>query len=252
MNHNITIDSLYKEDRGAVRKELLNYTNDYDVVDDLEAETFLVAVRDISNWNPKRATLLTWVVNIAKQVGVDHLRREDADKRAYEVLSGCIDDVQDEGYAVEYYDRTDLSLELADQSWNLDPAREAEAEDAWGAALSEMPHTMAAILQMRRDGYSNPEIAETLDKSEGYVRKLVSESRKFFDEGNNSQFNTDNKLCERDAKPTEGRLAEQADVERAQRDRFARRDSAFVKRQIRMDNLDAFLSQWKDMYDGTS
>jgi hypothetical protein len=36
------------------------------------------------------------------------------------------------------------------------------------------------------------------------------------------------------------------------RDRFARRDSAFVKRQIRMDNLDAFLSQWKDMYDGTS
>jgi IS30 family transposase len=102
---------------------------------------------------------------------------------------------------------------------------------------------------MRRDGYSNPEIAETLDKSEGYVRKLVSESRKFFDEGNNSQFNATNSVySEREQRPVE-RFATQAELERAVSQRFARRDHAFVARQARLRNPDATLAEWKEMYD---
>ena len=60
------IERIYREDRNAVRKELLNYTNDYDEVDDLTQQTFLVAVRDFEHWNEKKSSLLTWIVNIAK------------------------------------------------------------------------------------------------------------------------------------------------------------------------------------------
>lgn len=239
----------YREDRVAVRDELLNSTNDYDVVDDLMQEAFTIAWRDLNRYDPNQSSLLTWVVNIAKQVGVDYMRREAADKRANEVLEVYMESDTDEyGEAIPYYDRGYASAYIAEASAALDPALLIEAEDSYAEALHRMPDQMAAVVQMRREGMTNPLIAKELGVSEKRVRNLVHESRDYFRD--NPEFNTDNSVCERDGEPLAraARLS-QSDVERAQLKRFARRDSAFVMRQIRMRHPDLTPSEWKILYE---
>ena len=238
----------YAEDTMAVRDILLQHESDYDVVDDLMQETFTEAWEHLDEWDG-RATFLTWVCAIAKNVLGHHMERVTADKRQYEVLEVYMPhEVNEELMDVPYYDRVHESTYVVEASAALDPALLIEAEDSYAEALHRMPDQMAAVVQMRREGMTNPLIAKELGVSEKRVRNLVHESRDYFRD--NPEFNRTNMLCERDGEPLAraARLS-QSDVERAQRERFARRDSAFVKRQIRLRHPDLTPSEWKILYE---
>src|SRR5210317_2252199 len=101
----------YDNNRGAVRDTLLDYENDYDLIDDLTHDTFMEAWDHLGGWDGK-SEFVTWLCGIAKNVGRRHVEKVTAQKRQGEVLECYIEHEADaEGYATPYYDRTDLSGE---------------------------------------------------------------------------------------------------------------------------------------------
>lgn len=230
----------------AIRKILKEYEESWDVIDDLEQEVYLRALQS----DPPAGDIkdVTWMCAIAKNVGRMHVRAAHADKRANEVGEVYIEgDFDEGGYMTPYYDRGDLSADLSDRQELLDPYYEYEAEQALDARLSAMPDRMADVVMRRLAGLSNPEIAEQLGVAEKTVRNLVHESSKYFRD--NSEVTATNSVySERNERPVE-RFASQADVERAVRERFARRDSAFRKRQVRLAHPDASTAEWRELYE---
>lgn len=237
----------YSEDRNAVREILLKMESDYDLVDDLMQDTFERAWDKLDQWD-HRSSFLTWVCTIANNVGVDHVRRTQAEKRANEVLEVYLPtDIDAEFMNVPYYDRFQGSTYVEEVTGAQDPALHHEAEVMFYDAVEAMPPKMAMAVMMRRDGISNPEIARELECSEKTVRNLITESRQYFRD--NQQFNTSNTVSERDEEPLAraARLS-QSEVERAAKDRFEKRDSAFEKRRIRREHPDATTREWKELY----
>lgn len=175
----ILYERTYREDRNAVRDILLKYESDYDVVDDLTQEVFLRVWQSLEKWD-KKSKFLTWVCAIARQVGIDHVRAQHADKRSHEVLEVYVEPEHSDGAPVPYYDRTDLSLYVQAEADHLDPYYEYEAHQGPDLAMEAMPPKMAMAVGMRRDGIPNPEIARELGVSEKTVRNLLTESRKYF------------------------------------------------------------------------
>lgn len=236
-----------REHGNAIRKTLKEFEDSWDIIDDLEQDVYLAALE--SDFDEK-SKLVTWLCAIAKNVGRMHVRAASAEKRAREVGEVYIEGDYDEaGYATPYYDRGDLSLELAERQELLDPYYQYEAEQAAEYAFDKLPGAARYPMRLRAEGYSNAEIAEMLDLSVSYVENLISRARKLLRDGENLEVNATNNICERDVAPVE-RYATQADVERACAERFGRRDSAFCKRRVRQANPDATLAEWKEAYDG--
>ena len=235
----------HRDDIMAVREVLMKYESDFDLVDDLTQETFAQVWDNLDAWR-EEATFLTWVCSIAYKVGADWQRRQSADKRRHEVLECYIEQPEGGEYSA-YYDRGDLSMDVAESSAAQDPLLQMEAEEAYARAVQAMPPTMAMAVAMRRDGIHNPEIARELGVSEKTVRNLVSESHKYFRD--NSQVIAANVVSERDGEPLAraARLS-QSDVERAAQDRFEQRCAAFEKRRIRELHPACSMAEWKEMY----
>jgi RNA polymerase sigma factor (sigma-70 family) len=230
----------------AIRKILNEYEDSWDVIDDLEQDVYVEALQSEFD---EASKLVTWLCAIAKNVGRMHVRELAAQKRANEVLESHIEGgLDEEGYATPYYDRTDLSTEYAEACEHLDPYYQYEAEQSAEYAYAQLPGAARHPMRLRAEGYTNPEIAGMLGLSEGYVRKLISRARSLLTDGNNREVNaTNNILGERDERPVE-RFASQADVERAARERFRRRESAILKSAVRHANPDATVAQWKELY----
>jgi RNA polymerase sigma factor (sigma-70 family) len=244
----------YKSDRNAVRKMLLKYEDDYDLVDDLTQDTYIRALEHLDQWD-EEATFLTWLVTIAENIAKDHVRKQTAEKRANEVLSNSItpayasEEDEDAGHAIPWHDRTDLSRELAHECAMQDPYYAYEAEQSAEYAFAKLPGAARQPMRLRAEGFTNPEIAEMLGLSVSYVENLISRARKLLADGENREAITSNSVySERKQRPVE-RFATQAELERAVARRFARRNFAFVARQARMRNPDATLAEWKETYD---
>jgi RNA polymerase sigma factor (sigma-70 family) len=190
------VEALCRKDSHAIRDMLRNYEADWLIVDDLEQD---VLVRALESEYDNKSKPLTWIVAIARNVGRQHVRSGMRDKRHNEVLesglSGIVDDV---GNSVEYYDRTDLSRFTEESTGNLDPVLDIEAEDAWNEALSRLPPRTADCLRLRREGYSNPDIAAHLHVSLSVVENHISSGRNYLASCyENSEFTATNKAYER-------------------------------------------------------
>jgi len=231
----------------ALRDRLLEYEDDYDVVDDLVMDVAARAAETAHQFEARNdANIKTWLYTVADTVGKNHVRSTQRDKRKYEMLEVYMPGEDDEGFNVPYYDQTQVSTYAEENTANLDPLLEVEAEDTYADALSRMPKKMAAVVQLRREGTSNSLIAEELSVKEKTVRNLVHESSNYFRD--NHEVTVSNRLSERDEGNALRRPRSCADVERAQRERFFRRDSALRKRNVRMASPEASTAEWKEQY----
>lgn len=233
----------------AVRETLSKYEKDWDIVDDLMYDTFIRAAENVDSYEGRNeAKMSTWLLALATNVGKNHVESTQADKRKNEVLAVHMSSDDDDGYDVPYYEQAGGSTYVAEASAALDPALVVEAEDAYSDALSRMPDKVAAVTRLRREGASNSLIAQDLSITEKTVRNLVHESSKYFRD--NCEVILSNRLSERDEGNALRRPRSCADVERAQRNRFLRRDSALRKRAVRFAHPDAPASEWRKMYEG--
>jgi RNA polymerase sigma factor (sigma-70 family) len=235
---------MYTEYGKAIKKVLYEYESDHDTIEDLFHDTFARALDAFKGFNGD-STIGTWLVHVAESVGKDHVKAMQADKRKNEVLECYLDPSTDEDgeFEVPYYDSTHTSTYVRESTENLDPLAEVEAEDVYEAAMGTLSPQQKAIVRLRREGYSNPEIAERLSSTEANVRYQVSSAaRKMQEFTNNQQFISSNGISERNT--GELRLLSQSEVERAQRQRVR----AGLYRAVRKLTPHATLSEWKGMY----
>lgn len=162
----------YNDDQRAVAaviQEVVKGHIDFDELDDLVQEAYTKAYEQLDGYDPNKASFLTWLCNVAKSVTVDYIKGREAQKRpdlVYDHQLGVDDD------GVVGYD--DLAHDPSD-----DPANLIEALDAWEYGLSQMPDQMRQCVELRGEGYSNQEIAEQLDTTDGNVRYQISASREY-------------------------------------------------------------------------
>jgi len=231
----------------AVRDTLSRYEKDWDIVDDLMYDTFIRAAENVDQYEGRNeAKMSTWLLTLATNVGKNHVESTQADKRKNEVLAVHMSSDDDDGYDVPYYEQAGGSTYVAEASAVLDPALVVEAEDTYADALSRMPPRMAAVVQLRREGASNSLIAQDLGIADQTVRAYLTRSSDYLI--NNRDFILSNRLSERDEGNALRRPRSCADVERAQRERFFRRDSALRKRAVRMASPEASTAEWKEQY----
>lgn len=176
------LGTLFRKDRVAIRKIILEYQSDFDEVDDWMMDVFLRAVEKIDSFRGD-SSLLTWVCGIAKSVCVDHIRVIQADKRPELILAASLDScVDEEGSGIDYYDRALHCTDLMQLCAALDPAVVCEAHDALAMAVSDMPERMAEAVVLRYEGLPSAEIAElmgctvsTVDNQIALGKQIITE-----------------------------------------------------------------------------
>lgn len=67
---------IYKKYSGTVKKYVMSLGADYDLSDDVTADTFLKALKNINRFD-ESCNMLTWLCTIAKRTYLDHLKKKD-------------------------------------------------------------------------------------------------------------------------------------------------------------------------------
>lgn len=163
----LDIEKMYKKHKNAVRGVILPYELQYEVVDELMQETYCRALEAMDTFKGDSEPL-TWLCGIAKNVARNHIRGV---MRSVDLVS----EAEFVGGDVESYADTLNASDPKD-----DPAVSILAYDYYDNALALMPSNMAECVQLRHEGYTNPEIAEAVGLSASRVSAYISESRDYF------------------------------------------------------------------------
>lgn len=67
---------IYKKYSGTVKKYIISLGADYNLSDDITADTFLKALKNIEKFD-ERYNMLTWLCTIARNTYFDYLKRKD-------------------------------------------------------------------------------------------------------------------------------------------------------------------------------
>lgn len=67
---------IYKKYSGTVEKYIISLGADYNLSDDITADTFLKALKNIEKFD-ERYNMLTWLCTIARKTYFDYLKRKD-------------------------------------------------------------------------------------------------------------------------------------------------------------------------------
>lgn len=143
------LDALYAEYAPTVLGYLINTLRDRGAAEDVHQHVFLEVWQRAPDYDPERATLLTWIMTIARSRAIDELRRRVPEPR----------------------DPLVSELSLAEDP---DPELSPDAlVERWRIAhlLSRLRSDEADILRMRfYEGLSQSQIAERIDVPLGTVK----------------------------------------------------------------------------------
>jgi RNA polymerase sigma-70 factor, ECF subfamily len=153
---------LYQRYKGAVFGYLYRMSGSADEAEELTQETFYQAILSLHRFRGE-AAVLTWLLKVARNVYLKHLRRQ----RREPLLA---------------YPEAGASADRADQTDPAPGPAEAlvlQAERAQVArALAALPEQYRTALILREvQGLSHAEIAAVLEKTEPTVRVLVHRAR---------------------------------------------------------------------------
>ncbi len=82
-----------------LRSWLIKLTSDRDLAEELSQEAFLQAWRRAKTFDPKKAKASTWLFTIARNLFVDHKRRQKVEQKHAEKLAGG--DIQDVDFGLD-------------------------------------------------------------------------------------------------------------------------------------------------------
>ena len=143
---------------------LLKRTGNYDVASELCQNTFLKCYDRVAHYDPKVATVYTWVFTIARNTLIDHFRKKQSES---------VDDLSD--------------VPASDTTSDPTAATEARMDGEYVAKLLEnLPETEADIITLRAiEEMPYEDIAAIVDKSEAATRQIYSRALKKLREINN-------------------------------------------------------------------
>ncbi len=155
-----TLDQIYDEYAPTVLGYLINTVGDRGMAEDVHQQVFLEVWQRAPDYDPERASVMTWIMTIARSRAVDELRRRRPEPRN-----------PNEGF------------ELVEDS---DPEHSPDAlVERWRIAhlLSRLRPEEAELLRMRfYEGFSQSEIAQRTEIPLGTVKmRMVGALRRLRD-----------------------------------------------------------------------
>ena len=143
----LTVEELYAEYDKKVYGYVYQRLNDYAVAEDITSDVFAKIVEKISTFDPERASYLTWIFTITKNMVISYYRR----KRDTE-------DIEE--------------LQIADEKEDLlDAAIMKESSGVLAEALKDLPEKHRDIMIARYYyDYSFKQIGDMLDMTEAHAR----------------------------------------------------------------------------------
>ena len=157
-----TLEKMYDEYAPTVLGYLINVLRDRGVAEDVHQQVFLEVWQRVPSYDPKRASVLTWIMTIARSRAIDELRRrvpEPRDPGKPDVI-GLVQDHDPEG-----------SPDALVERWRV------------AHLLSKLRPEERELLRMRFfEGLSQSEIAERTDIPLGTVKmRMVGALRRLRD-----------------------------------------------------------------------
>jgi len=140
---------LYERHAMSIYRYCFNQTRDEDAANDLTAQIFVRAIDRLHQYRPRPgATFRSWLFAIARNIVVDHWRRE----RRSQPLDGVLDDLEAREPGPE---------EIAVHRTQMDDLR---------AALARLPDRYRDIVHLRLAGLTTSEIADALGMTESATK----------------------------------------------------------------------------------
>lgn len=143
---------------------VLRMTNQTDNTDDLVQETFLRVWRNAGSFSEQRASVSTWLLSIARNLCIDHHRRETARPSGRSVADGQ-----------SVIDAT-LASAVMDAPLQLDKSRRLNLLKSAIADLPERQRTAVTLCLLQ--GHSNAYAAELLNIKVAAVESLLARGRR--------------------------------------------------------------------------
>ena len=136
---------------------------------DLSQEVFIKMYRTLSTFDTTRASFMTWVTTVTRNLLVDHFRKTKQDR-----MTDSIDTV-----ASEHEDAQPLSEQIQDQSAPPDArVRSREVGETVHAALARLsPELREAVILRDLQDMDYREIATVLKVPEGTVKSRINRGR---------------------------------------------------------------------------
>jgi RNA polymerase sigma-70 factor, ECF subfamily len=109
---------LYDNYSAAINGVIYRLVDNVEVAEDVLQETFVKIWNNLSNYDPIKGRLFTWMINIAKNLAIDTLRSKGFKKQQKIVQDeNAVANVKDDNFGAERFDAMGIRKQLA----NLKP-----------------------------------------------------------------------------------------------------------------------------------
>lgn len=146
----LSMKHLYEKYKQDVFQYLYSLTHDISLAEDLTSETFLGALKSLTNFQGN-SDIKTWLFSIARYQWYGYLRKKK------ELIPGDV-------YVAEQLGMSSVNIEHL--------MVEKELVDKMKALLTQEPEQNQEILRMRMEGYSYYEISKQMQISESSARVI--------------------------------------------------------------------------------
>ena len=166
----ISIEELYKKYYNPILNFIMQMIHNSNNAEELTNDTFMKAMQNMEKFNPEKSNISTWLHNIAKNLVIDFVRKDDSDK--YINVSSFVDESGNE--KIQFKDNCNNSDE------NLENKELLEAVHKAMAQLKPKYQKIATMFFIEDKPY--PEIAEALEIPLNTVKGMVFRIRAMLQE----------------------------------------------------------------------
>jgi RNA polymerase sigma factor (sigma-70 family) len=166
----LSIEELYKKYYSPILNFIMQMIHNSNNAEELTNDTFMKAMQNMEKFNPEKSNISTWLHNIAKNLVIDFVRKDDSDK--YINVSSFVDESGNE--KIQFKDNCNNSDE------NLENKELLEAVHKAMAQLKPKYQKIATMFFIEDKPY--PEIAEALEIPLNTVKGMVFRIRAMLQE----------------------------------------------------------------------
>lgn len=159
--HRVAFNYLYDNYGTTIYGVIRRTIADEQVAQDVLQEVFVKIWNNIDGYDPQKARIYTWMINIARNAAIDKLRSKG------EIMKRKIQNDED----VVYESGQDLNTE-----------KQTDAIGLWKAVEGLKPEYATIINLAYHKGFTQTEIAETLDIPLGTVKTRMRQAMKILKE----------------------------------------------------------------------
>jgi len=158
-------DKFYKENKRSVQNFIFKKTHDQLVAEELVNDVFVKVYHNMHKFDPTKATMKTWVFNIATNATIDYLRKRKLETKS---MFDMISDSEHDNAQMDF---------ASDEASPLDQLITNESQEKITKAIKTLSATDGEIISQYALGFSYEDIATELGIPIGTVKAKMHFAR---------------------------------------------------------------------------